>query len=245
MSLVQEKKHHIQWIKVIYREFAQALAPSLKKLGVSANQITLSRLGFVAIACFYMQSDTLSSRLVVFLSLLFFSAFDALDGSLANISYKSQLGTWLDPQIDRIGFLAIFTALAVKFSSNQFDEKYWMILSMSIPSIFYFRGLLGSDIRLKSKFSDLKNELFGGPVNLVSHPTQSGLATRGRPRKLLGMIATQCYPHTHNVTLLVALSVLTGFVKLGVLLITLLIVIAYLIESARIIKRAADLDRKV
>ena len=101
------KKIHTQYIKAFYRYLGDYLAPIFKNL-ILANYLTASRIVFVLLAAVLILFDTTLSKIIVFLCLLFFSALDMADGSLARITTTSSFGMWLDTVIDRLGLILIF-----------------------------------------------------------------------------------------------------------------------------------------
>ena len=55
-------KTHTQYIKKIYRIIGEKLAPHFRKVGISANQITLSRIFFVLIGSILILNDDFLSK---------------------------------------------------------------------------------------------------------------------------------------------------------------------------------------
>ena len=139
-------KKHDQIIKQVYRIWAHYLGQKLINTTVSANQITISRIFLVILISACILNESYPLKLVGAILLIVFSFFDALDGSVAIMkNQRSVLGTWLDPMIDRIGFLMIFIVMAYYLS---FISVNYIYLTFYTLIMFYFRGLIGADIRL-------------------------------------------------------------------------------------------------
>ena len=145
-------KTHTQYIKKIYRNIGEKLAPHFRKVGISANQITLSRIFFVLIGSILILNDDFLSKFLTLLFLLIFSLFDAADGSLARITKKSLFGMWMDTVIDRLGLLIIFTFFAIKLSFL-YDQTISLIIINFLSLILYLiKFSFLSDISVKQKY---------------------------------------------------------------------------------------------
>ena len=86
------EKKHTQYIKKLYRIVGNLLAPHIKIYGISANQITISRIFFVLTGSIFILYDNIIFKIITLICFIIFSLFDAIDGSLARITKKSLLG---------------------------------------------------------------------------------------------------------------------------------------------------------
>ncbi len=145
-------KTHTQYIKKIYRNIGEKLAPHFRKVGISANQITLSRIFFVLIGSILILNDDFLSKFLTLLFLLIFSLFDAADGSLARITKKSLFGMWMDTVIDRLGLLIIFTFFAIKLSFLYDQTISLIIINFLILILYLIKFSFLSDISVKQKY---------------------------------------------------------------------------------------------
>lgn len=149
-------KTHTQYIKKIYRIIGDKLAPHFRKVGISANQITLSRIFFVLIGSILILNDDFLSKFLTLLFLLIFSLFDAADGSLARITKKSLFGMWMDTVIDRLGLLIIFTFFAIKLSFLYDQTTPIIIINFLILILYLIKFSFLSDISVKEKYSQFR-----------------------------------------------------------------------------------------
>ncbi|MFT6951131.1 MAG: archaetidylinositol phosphate synthase [Paraglaciecola sp.] len=87
------------------------LARGIVKAGISANQVTLAGLIFMLLVClvYPFWQNQVGFALVI----LFFFAFDSLDGAVARITNTcSDFGGYLDAMVDRYQEIAVYAALA-------------------------------------------------------------------------------------------------------------------------------------
>lgn len=227
-------KTHGQIIKQIYRKWGYAIALKLKKTPITANQVTLSRLIIIVFASLSIISGGNTLNFVAAILIILFSMFDALDGSLAMLkNEKSIVGSWLDPQIDRTGFLILFIAIAYKLQLS--DIKY-VYLTFYTLIMFYFRGLISADIRLKDKFSSINGSFKDSKANKL---TKNEFTIS----RLLKNIHLQICPHTHNVALYISIGILFNYTEFIIIYLSLYLSLWYLWENIRVIKRAHRIDK--
>ena len=229
-------KHHDQWIKYVYRLGGNQLAKVLRHSPIKANHLTISRLVWMALAAGLMHSDSYGYHVLAAVCIILFSFLDAADGELAKMTKSSMVGTWLDPQIDRIGFLILFTSVAVRLSQNSPNGPYWGIFTMVTLLMFYFRALVSVDIRLKDKFQILRQ-----PVTSQSKTTPVGPALH--KSRFFSMLKLQLVPHTHNVALYIAFALLLDALKIGILLLGVSICLWWFWENVKVLKCASNIDR--
>jgi hypothetical protein len=232
-----KKKRHGQWIKQIYRDIGYPLAVLFKNTPVTPNSVTLSRLVFMGIAGWLIHEDTYIAHVVAAFCIFLFSMLDAMDGCLATVQDKrSKLGVWLDPQVDAIGFIMMFSAIA--FYLERFGP-YWNYITMYTLWIFFFRGWL-MPIMLKDmdKFADFRDEQ---PQMSSLETTKEALAER--KQSIFGMIREQTVPHTHNVALYMILGLLTGQLQWFVAFVALYLTAWYSWTNIRLVLKAMRIDR--
>ena len=167
--------------------------------------------------------------------LILFSIFDALDGSLASKKDKySVLGTWLDPQIDRLGFLLLFLTISIYLSSI---GKVYIFLSMYVLVIYIYRSLIPTDIRLKDKFMLLRESY---PKNIKSKSNND----QKKINKILYQIKLQTSPHTHNIILYIALGLIFKSLNLIIIFLSIYLSLWYLWENYKVVTKAIIIDKK-
>ena len=194
-------KKHDQLIKHYYRMLAYNLAPSVRKLNISANTVTLLRLFciiFYSFVCF-LSSPHLALFILSLLSIWLFSFLDALDGEVAKISRTTILGRWLDPQIDRIGTAAIFVV-----NSYLLLKEYNSFLSL-LPFLSYIfidlnNGMI-RDVNYKPKFSMLNR----GSEKII--PSNESIKPNyNTKRSFASFLALNSHLHVHNICLLLIIT---------------------------------------
>jgi phosphatidylglycerophosphate synthase len=228
-------KKHDQIIKQIYRTISYYLAEKLKNTAISPNHITISRVILIILASIFILSYNYTFHIFASLLLILFSIFDALDGSLASKKDKySVLGTWLDPQIDRLGFLLLFLTISIYLSSI---GKVYIFLSMYVLVIYIFRSLIPTDIRLKDKFMSLREN---NPKNIKSNSNNNQKKTN----KFLYQIKLQTSPHTHNIILYIALGLIFKSLNLIIIFLSIYLSLWYLWENYKVITKAIIIDKK-
>ena len=238
------KKYHAQWIKSVYRNLSYFVAPLFVKLGIKANHITISRLFFVGLACFCIHIDGFLFQLIAFISVIIFSFFDALDGTVASLTKKSFLGGWLDPLIDRVGILALFSSISAKIILDGTVSPLWAIVVMSTLPLFIFQGLTKSDLRLKPKFKALCDAQKADPESTKQVGPNTVRSIEFSMEKIRKQITLQIYPHTHNLNLYLGICILSGWLVSGTALICALVLLVFLLENMRVINLALSMDRR-
>jgi phosphatidylglycerophosphate synthase len=227
-------KKHGQLIKHFYRVCGHFIALKLRHTSISANQITLSRMIIMIIIALFIISEIYLLHLVAAFLILIFSMFDALDGSLANLkNERSTLGAWLDPQVDRLGFLILFIVVAYFLSKTNFLYVY---LSMYTINIFYFRGAISGDIYHKDKFKLLRDSNNKDLTNNELFKNKRGLMS------FIKSAHFQLSPHTHNVALYIALGLAFQIVGFVMIYLAIYLTIWYFWDGFKVIKKANQID---
>lgn len=231
-----KKKKHGQYIKQIYRVTGYYLAEKLKNTPITANHITLSRLLLIALASIFILSNSYMLHVSAAFLIILFSMFDALDGSLALLKDEfSVVGTWLDPQIDRLGFLILFLTLAFYLSTQ---SELYIYLTMYVLIIFYFRGLIPSDIKLKDKFALLR-EIYT-KKNIINSKNKAK-----KENEIFYQIKLQTSPHTHNVAIYIAIGLIFKITNLIMIFLGLYLTLWYVRENYKVIIKAIKVDKKI
>ena len=233
MTNIKKKKHE-QFIKQIYRLIGYFFAEKLKNTIITANHITISRIPLIILISLLILSNNYFLHILASLLILTFSMFDALDGSLATLKdERSVLGTWLDPQIDRFGFLLLFLTLA--YILSRISEIY-IYLTLYVLIIFYLRGLIPSDIRLKDKFISLRNGLENNKYNINKEKKNSN--------NFLYQLKMQTTPHTHNVAMYIALGLAFKITNFIIIFLSFYLTLWYFWENYKVIIKAIKVDTK-
>ena len=232
-------KYHSQFIKKVYRVWGHHLAQLLKGTSITANQVTLSRIFLIGAASLCILSGSYPLKIVAAVLIILFSMFDALDGSLAAAKdQRSVLGAWLDPQVDRLGFLLLF--LTIAYYLADIDQNYVYLVFYTL-TMFYFRGLVGLDVRLKEKFSLLRENTQIESADLKDKntlkSTESGLV------RLLKRIHLEASPHTHNLGLYVAIGLVIDRLDLVMIFVSCYITIWYIWENYKVLRKAKSLQK--
>ncbi len=237
------RKRHAQWIKQFYRWIGYYVALLASKTPCTPNMITISRLFFISTASIfiYWNYSIPHHRILIIVCIFLFSMLDAADGSLATLTdNKTDLGAWLDPQIDRIGFLILFISISAHLAENE-RSLFWAIFPLVVLQVFYMRNLVHSDIRLKEKFKNLR----AYSVRREKEPDQRSAARETTAREgVVAILKLQFLPHTHNVALYIMISVGTGCLKLGMVFIGLMLFVWYIWANVNVIRGAVSLTRK-
>ncbi len=228
------KKKHKQIIKQLYRQTSYYFAEKLRYSSISPNHITLSRIIFIFLTSLFILSESYFLHLTAAIFIILFSFLDALDGSLATLKNQfSLLGTWLDPQIDRLGFLILFITIAYNLSKQ---SEFYIYLTMYVLVIFYFRGLTSSDIRTKDKFTKLRE----GQKDEIS----DSFKNNKQKNNLLSLIKLQTVPHTHNVALYISIGLIFKITNLIMIFLGFYLTIWYLWQNYKVITKAINLDNQ-
>ena len=234
-------KQHKQWIKRVYRNHGEWLAKKLAHSQVQANHLTLSRLVFIMIAACLLVLDRYYFDLLAAMAIYLFSMLDAADGSLARMKKKSIMGAWLDPQIDRIGFLLLFTAIAIRLGNNAEMAFFWYLWPMMTLFLYFCRILMPDDINLKAKFSNLRSLPTTDDIGDTQFTEQQNLTPF---QKWLSWFKLQTSPHTHNMALCVYLSLVFGLLEQAILLLGCYVIVWWASFNIKILLRAYKLDRQ-
>ena len=234
-----EIKEHSQIIKKVYRVWGYYLARMLKNTFISANHITISRLFLILAASVCILNESYFLKVIAAVLIILFSMFDALDGSLATLkNERSVLGAWLDPQVDRIGFLILFIAVASYLSDNNGNYVY---LTFYTLIMFYFRGLVPADIRLKDKFRVLREN-----VDMNSASQNVGEISSNNTKNkanIIKRIHHQTSPHTHNVALYISIGLVFNIMDFTIIFLALYISLWYLWENYKVMIRANSIAK--
>ena len=234
MSDIKKKKHE-QYIKQIYRLIGFYLAEKLQNTSITANHITLSRILLILLSSVFILSENYLLHFIAAFLIIIFSMFDALDGSLATLKNEfSLLGTWLDPQIDRVSFLLLFLTLAFHLSK---EGEFYIYLTMYVLVIFYMRGLLSSDLRLKDKFILLREEKKNETIFKSNNE-------RKKEKNILYHIKMQTSPHTHNVAFYIAFGLIFEVTNLVIIFLSLYLTLWYLWQNYKVIIKSIKVDAK-
>ena len=234
MTKIKKKKHE-QYIKQIYRLMGYYLAEKLKNTPIRPNHITISRILLIALASIFILSNSYILHVSAAFLIILFSMFDALDGSLALLKDDfSVVGTWLDPQIDRLGFLILFLTLAFYLSTQ---SELYIYLTMYVLVIFYFRGLIPSDIKLKDKFALLREKY---PKKNMINPTNKA----NKENELFYQIKLQTSPHTHNVAMYIAIGLILKITNLIIIFLGFYLTLWYIRENYKVLMKAIKVDKK-
>ncbi len=230
-----KKKTHRQYVKQIYRMISYYLSERLKNTPITPNQITLSRILLVILASIFILSNFYFLKLISAILLITFSMFDALDGSLASSKNEfSVLGTWLDPQIDRLGLLLIFLSIAFNLSR---ESEFYVYLTMYVLVIFFFRGLIPSDIRLKDKFKSLRDDKNEKKI----------LGSNFEEKKKEGIfyqIKLQTSPHSHNLVLYIVIGLILNILNVIIIFLSLYLTIWFIWSNYKVILKAIKIDKR-
>ena len=231
----RNRKKHAQIIKQVYRSISYYIAEKLQNTFITPNIITISRVVLIVLSSILILSENYLNQIFAAFFLILFSIFDALDGSLASQKNKfSVLGTWLDPQIDRLGFLLLFTIIAYDLSEL---SKVYIYLSMYLLIMYILRNLIATDIRLKEKFLPLREN-----ISINSDQTQTNLVEK--KNKLFYQIKLQTSPHTHNIVLYIALGLVFQILNFIIIFLSLYLSLWYIWENFKVIKKAIKIDQK-
>ncbi|MCB0000944.1 MAG: CDP-alcohol phosphatidyltransferase family protein [Anaerolineae bacterium] len=118
------------WLRKTFRGVLEAVARFFNRLGVSPNQLTLIGLilqGIVAavIAAGYLQ--------LAGILLIFFSIFDAFDGTLARMTGQvSRFGAFFDATIDRYAESIVLFGLLVYYSGQPDSTTQTLLIYVAI-----------------------------------------------------------------------------------------------------------------
>ena len=108
-----------KYLKSASEKFAVPFIKVCIKLGIKPNVLSFVGLLIVIIGCYLFLNDiNTTGALIIFIG----SAIDGLDGPLARTTNLiSKRGALLDSFIDRIGELFIWSVVAIRFTSTDFE----------------------------------------------------------------------------------------------------------------------------
>ena len=237
-------KYHTQYIKLFYRYLSEKIAPLIIKAKISANALSISRIFLSIISGILLLFENYFFQIFACFFLFLFSFFDALDGSIAAKTKKSNLGLWVDPLFDRLGLLIIFTSISFLFFNN--ENYIFMIFPFLILFFYTQRSLIGSDIRTKEKFTQFR-ELYSLSKNKIENTLtiKDIREEKITLKKLKSILVHQLAPHTHNQILYLIIFIIIQKITLGIIFLLLVNFIWYIYESYKVTKISLKLDKKV
>jgi len=247
------KKIHTQYIKAFYRHLGDYMAPIFKKFNIKANYLTASRIVFVLLAAVLILFDTTLSKIIVFLCLLFFSALDMADGSLARITTTSSFGMWLDTVIDRLGLILIFLALSHKIYISVNLENYLIIINFLVLIIFFINYTTLSDIRYKpkyQKFRDINEKLnYKSNFNLFRDGSKeinvysfNFLLKNFSIKNLMKFLFHQFSPHSSNLILYISIINLLSLYQFGLIILLVFLILMYFYNIYKLTLTSLKID---
>ena len=216
--MILERKKHSQLVKDIYRSYAYFLAPFVSKSGINANFITFIRLPFIVAACILISLDylSLSNKIIASFFIFFFSFFDALDGEVAQLTKKTFIGKWMDPQIDRLGLTSIFLALFFGLRESE-EQNTLMFFLITGCCLWWITNNNISDFQYKPKYiNSLKNQVIDHNKSLSKLLIENKNTKKGLGIFLYKIIIIlkwfnlNTFLHLHNICILLIGSLLLG-----------------------------------
>lgn len=246
------KKIHTQYIKNFYREIGDFLAPHFKKHGISANQITISRIFFVFFGSILILNNSLVAKIFTLLFFIIFSLFDAADGSLARITKKSQFGMWFDTAIDRIGLLIIFIFFGIKISLFIETTHFYIITNFLILNLYLIKFSILSDVSVKNKYASFRD--YNKELGVINDPhidtyvkleiySFNYLKNNFTLKNFLKFIHHQFSPHTANLILYMGVINLLNLYKIGLLILAFFFIIWLIVDIYKITAISLKLDK--
>ncbi|MBD1154570.1 CDP-alcohol phosphatidyltransferase family protein [Pelagibacterales bacterium SAG-MED21] len=245
------KKIHTQYIKKFYREIGDFLAPHFTKYGISANQITLSRIFFVLFGSILILNNSFIAKIFTLLFFLIFSLFDAADGSLARITKKSQFGMWFDTVIDRIGLLIIFIFFGIKISLVIESTYLYIFINFLILNLYLIKFSILSDISVKDKYASFRD--YNKELGIINDPSKDTydkleiysfnyLKVNLTLNNFLRFMHHQFSPHTANLIMYMGLINLLNLYKIGLSILALFFIIWIIADIYKITLISLKLD---
>ncbi|WDP88921.1 MAG: CDP-alcohol phosphatidyltransferase family protein [Desulfobacter sp.] len=237
-----EKKHG-QWIKAFYRRVSYYLCLVLIKTPIRPNHLTASRLLWIIIAGSLIQFNEYRYDLLASFMIFLFSVLDAADGTLARMKNDLSLwGTWLDNQIDRIGFVILYVAVGFRLGL-EYENSFWVLFPLVVLLMAWVRVLMCGDAHLYEKFVQLRGLLEGPNV-----PPESVANVEGKGAKkyqtIMSQIKMQIAPHTHNLALYVIVGLVLKQLVLMIVFTAILTFAWWGILNYRVWRKASMIDRK-
>lgn len=118
------------WLRKTFRGVLEAVARFFNRLGVTPNQLTLIGLVLQSIVAVVIAAGYL--RLAGIL-LVFFSIFDALDGTLARMTGQtSRFGAFFDATIDRYAESIVLFGLLVYYTGQPDSSTQTLLIYVAI-----------------------------------------------------------------------------------------------------------------
>jgi phosphatidylglycerophosphate synthase len=244
------EKKHTQYIKKLYRIIGDLLAPYIKTCGISANQITISRILFVFMGSIFILFDNIIYKLITLFCFIIFSLFDATDGSLARITKKSLLGMWLDTLIDRIGLLLIFLFLGIKLIEIFENNIFYFITNFLILIFYFIKYSILTDISVKEKYLAFRqfDNTFSANDNsiltkeFVEKYSLKYLLSNLTLKNFFKFFHHQFSPHTANLIFYVSIINLFSIYKIGLVILFFYFIIWLTIDVYKVTKTAINID---
>ena len=227
------------------------MAPHIKIYGISANQITISRIFFVLTGSIFILYDNIIFKIITLICFIIFSLFDAIDGSLARITKKSLLGMWFDTLIDRIGLLFIFLFFAIKSMVIFENGIFYFVATFLILIIYFIKYSFLTDISNKEKYLDFRqyDKTFSIIDNskltreFVEQYSLKYLLSNLSLSNFFKFFHHQFSPHTVNLILYLGIINLFSIYKIGLILLLFYFIIWLVKDIYKITTIAIKIDK--
>ena len=132
-------------------------------------------------------------RFTAVLLITIFSLFDAIDGTIARLQNKqSDLGKFLDSNLDRIADTAIFLAIMTQLNTQEISTYYILISALGV-------SLITSYVQATAEIADIK--ILSGPLSRL-------------PRIILLLIAIITQEYRNILIIILILGSITVFLRL-------------------------------
>ncbi|MDC0563154.1 CDP-alcohol phosphatidyltransferase family protein [Candidatus Pelagibacter ubique] len=237
-------KYHTQYIKLFYRYLSEKISPLIIETNISANAISISRIFIAIFAGVLLLIENYFFHLFSCFFLFLFSFFDALDGSIAAKTKKSNLGLWVDPLFDRLGLLIVFFCFSMYF----FNQRSYILMIFPFLNLFFYmqRSLIGSDIRTKDKFIQFRRLYSPEKSNEEKTYTLKNIQDNEfNLKNIKSLLIHQFAPHTHNQIIYLIIFIMFQQISLGMILLFLINFAWYIYESYKVTKISIKLDKKI
>ncbi|WP_214847875.1 CDP-alcohol phosphatidyltransferase family protein [Exiguobacterium sp. s193] len=132
--------------KVVQPLFDQA-ATGLKKLGLSANQVTIISGIIGAATGFFVYNDMMG---IAILLLWISGMLDVVDGTMARREKTTPIGTILDLVLDRVVELSVLIGLALRFPETQIVMLFLIASFVIGMTMFLAIGAVSENYGFKS-----------------------------------------------------------------------------------------------
>jgi phosphatidylglycerophosphate synthase len=142
-----------QWVRTWYRGILNPFLKFLKRLGITANMLTVTSFIIIMAAGGLLAID----KAILGACVLMFGAFlDGIDGALANVdSTKSSFGAFLDSICDHCGDFAIYLGLLLSYIQNHASLEIILLFVAMFASVF------GSQIRSRAGMLGIDTQTVG------------------------------------------------------------------------------------